>query len=57
MNVSEDLVVVGPRWGGDVDGWRGFGKEFGEKEAAEMDCTSTRDSLEGDGLLTALCVR
>ena len=55
MNIGEDLVVVGPCWGGDVDGWGGFGKELGEKEAAEMDCTSTRNRLEGDGLLTAVC--
>jgi hypothetical protein len=50
VNIGEDLVVVGPCWRGEVDGRRGFGEEFGEEEAAEVDCTSTGDGLERDGL-------
>jgi hypothetical protein len=48
--IGEDLVVVGPGWRGEVDGRRGFGEEFGEEEAAEVDCASTGDGLERDGL-------
>jgi hypothetical protein len=50
VNIREDLVVVGPCWRGEVDSRRGFGEEFGEEEAAEMDCASTGDGLERDGL-------
>ena len=52
--IGEDLVVVGPSWGGNVDSWRGLGEEFGEEEAAEMDCASARDGLEGDGLFVTV---
>ena len=50
VNIGEDLVVVRPCWRGEVDGRRGFGEEFGEEEAAEVDCASTGDGLERDGL-------
>jgi hypothetical protein len=46
--------MVGPCWGGNVDGRRGFGEESGEEEGAEVDCTSAGDGLEGDGLFATL---
>jgi len=49
-DVGEDLVVVGPCWRGEVDGRRRFGEEFREEETAEVDCASTGDGLERDGL-------
>lgn len=51
VDVGEDLCVVGPGGGGEVDCWfRLGGVEFGQEEAAEMDGTGAGDCLEGDDL-------
>ena len=51
VDVGEDLVVVGPCWGGEVDGLViGAEVEFGEEEAAEVDGASAGDGLEGGDL-------
>ena len=51
VDIGKDLVVVGPCWRGEVDGGCRFGEEFRKEEAAEVDCASAGDGLEGDGLL------
>jgi hypothetical protein len=50
VHIGEDLVVVGPCWSGQVDGRRGLRDEFAEEEASQMNCASTRDGLQRDGL-------
>lgn len=50
MNIGEDLVVVGPCWRGQVDGRRGLWDEFAEEKTSQMNRTSTRYSLQRDGL-------
>lgn len=51
VDVGEDLVVVGPGWGGEVDGLVvGAEVEFGEEEAAEVDGAGAGDGLEGGHL-------
>ncbi len=47
LNVGEDLVVVCPCWGGEVDGLIGrAGIEAGEEEGAEVDGAGAGDGLE-----------
>lgn len=51
VDVREDLVVVGPCWGGEVDGLIvGTEVEFGEEETAEVDGAGAGDGLEGGDL-------
>lgn len=45
MDVGEDLVVVGPCWVAEVDGWFA-GVEFREEESSKMDGTCAGDGLE-----------
>ncbi len=46
VDVGEDLVVVGPGWGGEVDCLvRWAGVEFGEEEAAQVDGAGAGDGL------------
>ena len=48
MHVVEDLVVVGPGWGGEVDRLvGGAGEEFLEEEPAEVDGAGAGDGLQG----------
>jgi hypothetical protein len=48
VDVCEDLVVVGPSWGGEVDGLvGGAGVEFGEEYATQVDGAGAGDGLEG----------
>lgn len=52
IDVGEDLVVIGPCWGGEVDGLVvGAHVEFGEEETAEVDGTGARDGLEAGDLV------
>lgn len=48
-DVGEDLVVVGPCWVREVDGWL-VRVEFGEEEAAEVDGAGAGDGLQGADL-------
>ncbi len=51
VDVGEDLVVVGPGRGGEVDGLVvGADVEFGEEETAEVDGAGAGDGLEGGDL-------
>lgn len=51
VDVGEDLVVVGPCWGGEVDGLIiGTLEEFGEEEGAEVDGAGARDGLKAGDL-------
>lgn len=52
VDVGEDLVVVGPGWGGEVDGLVfGAEVEFGEEKTAEVDGAGAGDGLEGGDLM------
>lgn len=47
VHVGENLVVVGPCWGGEVDGLvRAARIELGEEKSAQVDSTGARDGLE-----------
>jgi hypothetical protein len=49
-DITEDLFVVGPGWGREVEVGEGF-EEFGEEEAAQVDCAGAGDGLEGADLV------
>lgn len=55
VHVREDLVVVGPCWGGEVDGLVGGAHvEFGEEKGAEVNGAGAGDCLEAGDLRTVL---
>ena len=58
MDVGEDLVVVGPCGGGEVDGLvGGAGVEAGQEEGAEVDGAGAGDSLQAYDLERRLLER
>lgn len=58
VDVGEDLVVVGPCWGGEVDGLVvGALVELGEEEAAEVDGAGAGDGLEAGYLEKFFVIR
>lgn len=58
VDVGEDLVVVGPCWGGEVDGLVGrAGIEAGEEESTEVDGAGAGDSLKACDLERMLSAR
>lgn len=58
MDVGEDLVVVGPCWGGEVNGLIGrAGIEAGKEEGAEVDGAGAGDCLEACDLENMLSAR
>lgn len=58
MDVGENLVVVGPCWGGEVNGLIGrAGIEAGKEESAEVDGAGAGDCLKACDLESMLSAR
>ena len=45
LNIGEDLIVVGPCWAAEVDGWRP-GVEFLEEQSSQMHGSCARNGLD-----------